>query len=70
MAEDPLPDDTLLQSLAARVQAASMNPVATPIAKFKKNYGPVLARASAGQLKVISRKGDSLFYSTWRRSAI
>jgi hypothetical protein len=58
MAEDPLADDTLLQRLAARVKAGSVNPVATPIAKFKKNYGPILARASAGQLQVISHKGE------------
>ena len=60
MAEDPLPDDTLLQRLAAWVQAVSMNPVATPISKFSKNYGPVLTLASGGQLQLLSR-GDEQF---------
>ena len=58
MAAHPLTDDMLVQRLAARVQAAGVNPVATPIAKFKKNYGPILARASAGQLQVLSRHGE------------
>lgn len=58
MGADPLPDDTLLQRLAARINAAGVNPVPTPIAKFKRNYGPVLARASAGQLQVISSHGE------------
>ena len=61
MAANLLSDDMLLQRLAARVQAASMNPVTTPISKFSRNYGPVLARASAGQLQVISRKGEQFF---------
>jgi len=58
MAEDQLPDDTLLQRLAARVQAAGVNQVATPIARFTRNYGPVLDRATAGQLQVLSRHGE------------
>ena len=60
MVEDPLTDDTLLQRLAAQVQAAGVNPHPTPIAKFSRNYGSVLMHASAGQLQVISR-GEEQF---------
>lgn len=63
MAENPLADDMLLQRLAAQVQAASMNLVATPISKFTQNYGPVLNRATAGRLQVLSRHGEQFFCS-------
>ncbi|WP_232229800.1 hypothetical protein [Polaromonas glacialis] len=51
-------DDMLLQRLAARVKAASVNQVATPISRFTRNYGLVLDRATAGQLQVLSRHGE------------
>ena len=55
MATHPLANDMLLQRLATRVKAAGVNQVATPIARFTRNYGPVLDRAIAGQLQVLSR---------------
>ena len=58
MAKDPLAEDTLLQRLAARVKAASMNPHPTPISKFSRNHGPVLTLESAGQLQVLSRSEE------------
>ena len=61
MAADPLADDTLLQRLAARVNAAGVNPHPTPISKFSRNYGQVLSLASAGQVQVLSRGEEQFF---------
>lgn len=45
----------LLQRLAARIKAAGVNPHPTPMAEFSRKYGPVLTRASEGELQVLSR---------------